>query len=61
MVVDVRRSLIDLAHDPHVMTYAASPPAAQEAAERLRAIAGERMAPADASPLAGPSWTARAT
>ena len=56
VVVDVRRSLIDLAHDPHVMTYAASPPAAQEAAERLRAIAGERMAPADASPLAGPSW-----
>jgi S-DNA-T family DNA segregation ATPase FtsK/SpoIIIE len=56
MVVDVRRSLIDLAHDPHVMAYAASPPAAQEAAERLRAIAGERMAPADASPLAGPSW-----
>jgi S-DNA-T family DNA segregation ATPase FtsK/SpoIIIE len=56
VVVDVRRSLIDLAHDPHVMAYAASPPAAQEAAERLRAIAGERMAPADASPLAGPSW-----
>ena len=56
VVVDVRRSLIDLAHDPHVMTYAASPPAAQEAAERLRAIAGERMAPADASPLAGPTW-----
>jgi S-DNA-T family DNA segregation ATPase FtsK/SpoIIIE len=39
------------------MTYAASPPAAQTAAERLRAIAGERMAPADASPLAAPSWT----
>ena len=56
MVVDVRRSLIDLAHDPHVMAYAASPPAAQQAAERLRTIAGERMAPADASPLAGPSW-----
>ena len=56
VVVDVRRSLIDLAHDPHVMAYAASPPAAQEAAERLRAIAGERMAPADASPLAAPSW-----
>jgi S-DNA-T family DNA segregation ATPase FtsK/SpoIIIE len=56
VVVDVRRSLIDLAHDPHVMAYAASPPAAQQAAERLRAIAGERMAPADASPLAGPSW-----
>ena len=56
VVVDVRRSLIDLAHDPHVLAYAASPPAAQEAAERLRAIAGERMAPADASPLAGPSW-----
>ena len=56
VVVDVRRSLIDLAHDEHVMTYAASPPAAQQAAERLRAIAGERMAPADASPLAGPSW-----
>ena len=43
------------------MTYAASPPAAQEAAERLRAIAGERMAPADASPLAGPTWEDRAT
>ena len=56
VVVDVRRSLIDLAHDPHVMAYAASPPAAQEAAERLRAIAGERMAPADASPLAAPTW-----
>lgn len=56
VVVDVRRSLIDLAHDPHVMTYAASPPAAQQAAEQLRAIAGERMAPADASPLAAPSW-----
>jgi len=56
VVVDVRRSLIDLAHDPHVMTYAASPPAAQQAAERLRAIAGERMAPADASPLAPPTW-----
>ena len=57
VVVDVRRSLIDLAHDPHVLAYAASPPAAQQAAEQLRAIAGERMAPADASPLAGPSWT----
>ncbi len=56
VVVDVRRSLIDLAHDPHVMVYAASPPAAQQAAERLRAIAGERMAPADASPLAAPTW-----
>ena len=56
VVVDVRRSLIDLAHDPHVLAYAASPPAAQQAAEQLRAIAGERMAPADASPLAGPSW-----
>jgi S-DNA-T family DNA segregation ATPase FtsK/SpoIIIE len=56
VVVDVRRSLIDLAHDPHVMAYAASPPAAQQAAERLRAIAGERMAPADASPLAAPAW-----
>jgi len=56
VVVDVRRSLIDLAHDPHVMAYAASPPAAQQAAEQLRAIAGERMAPADASPLAVPSW-----
>ena len=56
VVVDVRRSLIDLAHDEHVMAYAASPPAAQQAAERLRTIAGERMAPADASPLAGPSW-----
>jgi S-DNA-T family DNA segregation ATPase FtsK/SpoIIIE len=56
VVVDVRRSLIDLAHDPHVMSYAASPPAAQAAAERLRAIAGERMAPADASPLAAPTW-----
>ena len=56
VVVDVRRSLIDLAHDPHVMAYAASPPAAQQAAERLRAIAGERMAPADASPLAAPTW-----
>jgi S-DNA-T family DNA segregation ATPase FtsK/SpoIIIE len=56
VVIDVRRSLIDLAHDPHVLAYAASPPAAQAAAERLRAIAGERMAPADASPLAGPSW-----
>jgi S-DNA-T family DNA segregation ATPase FtsK/SpoIIIE len=57
VVVDVRRSLIDLAHDPHVMSYAASPPAAQQAAERLRAIAGERMAPADASPLAAPQWS----
>jgi ESX secretion system protein EccC len=57
VVVDVRRSLIDLAHDPHVMTYAASPPAAQQAAEQLRAIAGERMAPADASPLAAPQWS----
>jgi S-DNA-T family DNA segregation ATPase FtsK/SpoIIIE len=57
VVIDVRRSLIDLAHDAHVMAYAASPPAAQQAAERLRAIAGERMAPADASPLAGPSWS----
>jgi ESX secretion system protein EccC len=56
VVVDVRRSLIDLAHDPHVMAYAASPPAAQQAAERLRAIASERMAPADASPLAAPTW-----
>jgi S-DNA-T family DNA segregation ATPase FtsK/SpoIIIE len=56
VVVDVRRSLIDLAHDPHVLSYAASPPAAQQAAEQLRAICGERMAPADASPLAGPSW-----
>jgi S-DNA-T family DNA segregation ATPase FtsK/SpoIIIE len=56
VVVDVRRSLIDLAHDEHVMAYAASPPAAQQAAERLRAICGERMAPADASPLAAPSW-----
>ena len=56
VVVDVRRSLIDLAHDPHVLHYAASPPAAQQAAEQLRAIAGERMAPADASPLAAPSW-----
>jgi DNA segregation ATPase FtsK/SpoIIIE, S-DNA-T family len=56
VVVDVRRSLIDLAHDPHVLAYAASPPAAQAAAERLRSIVGERMAPADASPLAGPSW-----
>jgi S-DNA-T family DNA segregation ATPase FtsK/SpoIIIE len=56
VVIDVRRSLIDLAHDPHVLAYAASPPAAQAAAERLRAIAGERMAPADASPLAGPTW-----
>ena len=56
IVVDVRRSLLDLAHDPHVMTYAASPPAAQQAAERLRAIAGERMAPAEASPLAAPAW-----
>jgi S-DNA-T family DNA segregation ATPase FtsK/SpoIIIE len=56
VVVDVRRSLIDLAHDPHVLAYAASPPAAQQAAEQLRAIAGERMAPADASPLAAPSW-----
>jgi S-DNA-T family DNA segregation ATPase FtsK/SpoIIIE len=56
VVVDVRRSLIDLAHDPHVMAYAASPPAAQQAAERLRTIAGDRMAPADASPLAAPSW-----
>ena len=45
VVVDVRRSLLDLAHDEHVMAYAASPPAAQQAAERLRAIAGERMAP----------------
>ena len=57
VVVDVRRSLIDLAHDEHVMTYAASPPAAQQAAEQLRAIAGERMAPADASPLAAPQWS----
>ncbi len=57
VVVDVRRSLIDLAHDEHVMSYAASPPAAQQAAERLRAICGERMAPADASPLAAPSWS----
>jgi DNA segregation ATPase FtsK/SpoIIIE, S-DNA-T family len=56
VVVDVRRSLLDLAHDPHVLAYAASPPAAQQAAEQLRAIAGERMAPADASPLAAPSW-----
>ncbi len=56
VVVDVRRSLLDLAHDEHVMAYAASPPAAQQAAERLRAIAGERMAPADASPLAAPTW-----
>jgi S-DNA-T family DNA segregation ATPase FtsK/SpoIIIE len=56
VVVDVRRSLIDLAHDEHVTAYAASPPAAQQAAERLRAICGERMAPADASPLAAPSW-----
>jgi ESX secretion system protein EccC len=56
VVVDVRRSLIDLAHDDHVMAYAASPPAAQQAAEQLRAIAGERMAPADASPLAAPQW-----
>jgi S-DNA-T family DNA segregation ATPase FtsK/SpoIIIE len=56
VVVDVRRSLIDLAHDPHVLAYAASPPAAQQAAERLRTIAGERMAPADASPLAAPAW-----
>jgi S-DNA-T family DNA segregation ATPase FtsK/SpoIIIE len=56
VVVDVRRSLLDLAHDAHVMAYAASPPAAQQAAERLRAIAGERMAPADASPLARPEW-----
>jgi S-DNA-T family DNA segregation ATPase FtsK/SpoIIIE len=56
VVIDVRRSLIDLAHDEHVMAYAASPPAAQQAAERLRAICGERMAPADASPLAAPSW-----
>jgi S-DNA-T family DNA segregation ATPase FtsK/SpoIIIE len=56
VVVDVRRSLIDLAHDDHVMAYAASPPAAQQAAERLRAICGERMAPADASPLAAPTW-----
>ncbi len=56
VVIDVRRSLIDLAHDDHVMAYAASPPAAQQAAERLRAICGERMAPADASPLAAPSW-----
>jgi len=29
VVVDVRRSLIDLAHDAHVMAYASSPPAAQ--------------------------------
>jgi S-DNA-T family DNA segregation ATPase FtsK/SpoIIIE len=57
VVVDVRRSLIDLAHDEHVMAYAASPPAAQQAAEQLRAIASERMAPADASPLAAPQWS----
>jgi ESX secretion system protein EccC len=56
VVVDVRRSLLDLAHDPHVLSYAASPPAAQQAAEQLRSIAGERMAPADASPLAAPTW-----
>jgi S-DNA-T family DNA segregation ATPase FtsK/SpoIIIE len=56
VVVDVRRSLLDLAHDPHVMAYATSPPAAQQAAERLRSIVGERMAPADASPLAAPTW-----
>jgi S-DNA-T family DNA segregation ATPase FtsK/SpoIIIE len=57
VVVDVRRSLIDLAHDPHVLAYAASPPAGQQAAERLRSIAGERMTPADASPLAAPAWS----
>jgi S-DNA-T family DNA segregation ATPase FtsK/SpoIIIE len=38
------------------MSYAASPPAAQQAAERLRAIWGADGA-ADASPLAAPSWS----
>jgi S-DNA-T family DNA segregation ATPase FtsK/SpoIIIE len=54
-IVDVRRSLTDLADDPHVRAYAANAMAATEAAQALYGDLAPRMA-AGASPLAGPTW-----
>jgi S-DNA-T family DNA segregation ATPase FtsK/SpoIIIE len=54
-IVDVRRSLTDLADDPHVRAYATNPMAAGEAAQSLYAELAPRLT-AGASPLSGPSW-----
>jgi S-DNA-T family DNA segregation ATPase FtsK/SpoIIIE len=55
-IVDVRRSLVDLAEDPHVRAYAANAMAAQDAAQALRMELEPRLTAAGVSPLAGPSW-----
>jgi S-DNA-T family DNA segregation ATPase FtsK/SpoIIIE len=54
-IVDVRRSLTDLADSPHVRYYATNPMAATEAAQALQAELAPRLA-AGASPLAAPTW-----
>ena len=57
MLATSRRSLVDLADDPHVRAYAANAMAAQEAAQALRAELEPRAdGAAGVSPLAGPSW-----
>jgi S-DNA-T family DNA segregation ATPase FtsK/SpoIIIE len=55
-IVDVRRSLLDLAEDPHVRAHATNAMAAQEVAQALRAEVEPRLAGASGSPFAGPSW-----
>lgn len=49
VVVDIRRSLIDLAEGAHVYAYAATPPMIDDAVERLQALLTERMPGPDAS------------
>jgi S-DNA-T family DNA segregation ATPase FtsK/SpoIIIE len=55
-IVDVRRSLVDLAEGAHVRAYAANAMAAQDAAQSLLGELEPRLSAAGASPLAGPSW-----
>ena len=58
VVVDVRRSLVDLAGDPHVLAYAGTQPAVAEAVGEVARIAGERMPSAgvSAAPLEASQW-----
>ncbi len=49
VVVDVRRSLIDLAELPHVFAYAATPPMIADAVARLQSVLEGRMPGPDAS------------
>jgi S-DNA-T family DNA segregation ATPase FtsK/SpoIIIE len=55
-IVDVRRSLADLASSGHVRAYATNALAAGEAAQALRADLEPRLAASGGSPLAGARW-----